>query len=370
MKLSAGPTDRIAELAHGLTHPARSPLHSPPMRRVADAKHGSTASALVLRPIVDYAAACGVDRRSLLADLGIREAALLNPDYRVADAVHARLWAEASAGSRDPIFGLHVAEHTPMGAYGALEYALRFSLTLKEAFFRMARFYRVLCDALATAVVVRGDVALVRRVARPHHAQESECLLAYLALRAREIAGPGFRLREVRFAHAAPADAAPHAALFGCPVHFASPADEIQFAARDLERQAHPVAPGLADVLDRHMLQILSGLPSGDDPVMERVSHAVAATLREQRRPTLRGTAAAIKASPRTLQRWLSERSVTHRDVVDRTRRDMAMHLLEKGAHSVTEIAFLLGFADVGGFARRFKRWTGRKPSSIRPRVA
>jgi AraC-like DNA-binding protein len=36
---------------------------------------------------------------------------------------------------------------------------------------------------------------------------------------------------------------------------------------------------------------------------------------------------------------------------------------------SITEIAFLLGFADVSGFRRLYKRWTGVAPSLGRRRA-
>jgi len=44
--------------------------------------------------------------------------------------------------------------------------------------------------------------------------------------------------------------------------------------------------------------------------------------------------------------------------------------LLEVPGMSITEIAFLLGFSDVSGFTRTFKRWTGRTPALARSRSA
>ena len=40
----------------------------------------------------------------------------------------------------------------------------------------------------------------------------------------------------------------------------------------------------------------------------------------------------------------------------------MARSYLDEGHASVTEIAFLLGFADTSSFSRAFRRWTGLSP--------
>jgi AraC-like DNA-binding protein len=322
-----------------------------------------------LRPILSCAAARGVDTSALLAEVGVPESALEDGDYRILDSVHERVWHEAAARSGDPAFGLHVAESARVGSYDALEYALRSSCTLGDAFHRMSIYYRLLCDGLATVVEVRRDVAFVRRSLQAHGPQAAECFFAFLVLRARELVGGNVAIREIWFAHAAPPDLTSHAAFFRCPVKFGQPSAEIVLDAAELTREVHLTTPGLAAVLDRYMLKVLSELPAGDS-VLERVRRAVATTLGEQRRPSLRSTALALKASPRTVQRWLEEHHTTHRKIVDEARRDLALRLLDKRGPSITEVAFLLGFADVGGFERRFKQWTGKTPSTARAGTA
>jgi AraC-like DNA-binding protein len=56
--------------------------------------------------------------------------------------------------------------------------------------------------------------------------------------------------------------------------------------------------------------------------------------------------------------------------VVESVRRDLAERLLAEGRTSITEIAFMLGFTDVDGFRRMYKRWTGVAPSRGVPRGA
>ena len=66
--------------------------------------------------------------------------------------------------------------------------------------------------------------------------------------------------------------------------------------------------------------------------------------------------------SLRNLQRRLHEERTTYREALNDTRQQMACAYLEEGRTSVTEIAFLLGFADTSSFSRAFTRWTGQSP--------
>jgi AraC-like DNA-binding protein len=50
-------------------------------------------------------------------------------------------------------------------------------------------------------------------------------------------------------------------------------------------------------------------------------------------------------------------------------RRDLARQHLGEAETSITEAAFLLGFADSRAFQRAFRRWYGVSPSEYRRKV-
>ena len=77
-----------------------------------------------------------------------------------------------------------------------------------------------------------------------------------------------------------------------------------------------------------------------------------------------------LHRSTSTLQRQLSAEGLTYRDVLDDTRRELAEAYLRERRHTLAQIAFLLGFADQGNFARAFKRWTGMSPRQFRQSAA
>ncbi|MBB4184154.1 helix-turn-helix transcriptional regulator [Sinorhizobium terangae] len=76
--------------------------------------------------------------------------------------------------------------------------------------------------------------------------------------------------------------------------------------------------------------------------------------------------ARSIGMSARTLQRRLKFCGVDFEDLLDETRRGEAIRLICEGVHSMTDIAFRVGYSDSAHFTRAFKRWTGVAPSRFR----
>jgi AraC-like DNA-binding protein len=66
------------------------------------------------------------------------------------------------------------------------------------------------------------------------------------------------------------------------------------------------------------------------------------------------------------LQRRLKEYGLEFKKLVDDTRRRFASNYLKDRKHTLTEVAFLLGYSDVSAFNRAFKRWTSMTPLEYR----
>ena len=67
-----------------------------------------------------------------------------------------------------------------------------------------------------------------------------------------------------------------------------------------------------------------------------------------------------------TLQRRLQEEGSSFQQLLDDTRRDLAVQHLAQPDLAPLEIAYLLGFADPSNFYRAFKRWFGVTPGEYR----
>lgn len=104
-----------------------------------------------------------------------------------------------------------------------------------------------------------------------------------------------------------------------------------------------------ATMSDRVKAVLLEGLPCGQYAVED--------------------VARSLAMSKRTLQRQLGEESATFKDILNATRRQLALHYLHKPNIAQGEIAFLLGFQDVNSFIRAFKEWQGVTPGAYRHEI-
>jgi AraC-like DNA-binding protein len=73
-----------------------------------------------------------------------------------------------------------------------------------------------------------------------------------------------------------------------------------------------------------------------------------------------------LGVSSRTLQRKLRAHGTSHRDLLDRVRRQRALALLLSTASPLRVVARETGFAEPGAFCRAFRRWTGMSPGTYR----
>ncbi|MEO0498837.1 MAG: helix-turn-helix domain-containing protein [Pseudomonadota bacterium] len=102
-------------------------------------------------------------------------------------------------------------------------------------------------------------------------------------------------------------------------------------------------------------------MTSAREMVFQRLMHRLTGGV-----PRFATVADTLAVSSRTLSRRLADEGTTYRQVVDEARAAMAAALLDDPHLSLTEVAYLLGYADPSSFTHAHKRWTGEPPQSRR----
>jgi AraC-like DNA-binding protein len=82
--------------------------------------------------------------------------------------------------------------------------------------------------------------------------------------------------------------------------------------------------------------------------------------------PDIKTAASAAGMSLRSFQRRLADEKLSYSKLVEQTRFDLAVSMLQDPAIRLLDIAVELGYCDAAKFTHSFKRWTGITPSEFR----
>jgi AraC-like DNA-binding protein len=318
--------------------------------------------------LVEAIEAAGQDPAKVLDPLGLDRRVLSDPHGFIPAADFARALEEAARATGDECFGLHFGQNYHPKNLGPLAYVVLNSPTMGVAFENVARYLRVHNTAAEVSFVVGQQWDYLRHLLsglpvegrRQHNEFSAAVGLGLIRL----MAGSGWTPVEVEFEHAAPAQASEHSRVFGAPVSFGRTTNgfviEHEFSGRQIPAADERLYPIIREYLDR----VLEELPR-EDGLLASVRRGIMESLRQEE-PTLTRVAQRIAVGPRTLQRGLKEQGVDFKGLVDDTRRRFSLRYLQDSKHTLTEVAYLLGYSEVSAFNRAFKRWTGSTPAEYR----
>ena len=225
---------------------------------------GVSVSLRSVRPVLMYVKARGHDVNALLQREGVDPSLLGDPEARLPHSAAIRLWQAAGELTNDTNLGLHAAAAIQQGQFGALEYALRTSANLGEAFARLCRYHRLLHDAAEVALELHRDHAILsHRLPLPGGAPRpvSEFILAAWLLTSRQATGVDLVPLEVRFPHAAPVDTSEHSSVFGCPLKFGRSPSELVLSRKLVDLPLLKAAPVLQAIVEGQVVALLAKLP-------------------------------------------------------------------------------------------------------------
>jgi AraC-like DNA-binding protein len=231
-----------------------------------------------------------------------------------------------------------------------------------------ARYLKVHNQSAATSLDIEGQWAYIRHRVTESGVdsvrQHNEYGMAVVLNTVRLMVGSEWGPQEVQFAHQSPAETTEHHRIFGAPVLFGRASNALVVEREFIERQVPAADPRLCQILQRYLEHVLPDMPR-EDEVVSSVRKAIAETMHEGD-PTIARVAKKLALSPRTLERRLKERGTRFKKLMDDTRRRFAIDYLKDGDHTLTQIAFLLGYSEASSFNHAFKRWIGSNPLKYR----
>ena len=316
--------------------------------------------------------AAGQDADAVLHSVGLDRAAVADRHAFFPSAAFTLALEEAARVTGDDCFGLHFGERYNPKDFGALVYVVLNSPTIGAALENIARYLRIYNEAAIVSFVPRDRHAYLhyglRGVPLQRRRQHEEYALTVGIGIIRMMAGSDWRPVEVQFEHETPARTNEHARVFGAPVLFGCDGNVIVIEREFCDRQVPAADRRLYPILEDYLQRQLENRPTENRFVLS-VRTAIGNAMKDGE-PKVTDVAAAIGVSVRTLQRRLGESGVDYRALVDDIRQDLALRYLKDRRHTLSDVAYLLGYSEISAFSRAFRRWTGSTPSDYRRRNA
>lgn len=309
----------------------------------------------------------GGDPDSIFGTAGIAPETIGKPTENLGLANYCALFEEAARQTHADNIGLWFGQQFQPSDLGMLGYVAVHSATLEAALQNFTELFPY-HQSVTTMRVVKGqdlmrleyridDGGIVRR------RQDAELSLGMFVNIFRHCHGASWAPQEVHFEHPKPEGWAEHEKAFDAPVYFGQQTNALLFRAEELDRPM-PSA-------DLRLLQILraclTGLGSGPTQVtlVSRIKSLLRGKLPEGY-PSLEQVADDLNLPIWTVQRRLADEGLSYKDLVEETRRELAMLYLEQRHVQLSELAFMLGYSELSAFSRAFRRWTGMSPKAWR----
>lgn len=274
------------------------------------------------------------------------------------------------AETASPWFTLELGCTLSPASHGALGLAVLASADLREALSTLVRYIRTRTPLVRVETHTRDGVVHVRvsdavvlgDVQRLVH----ELVLGTVITALRALTGDRFRASEIRVAWPEPPLAVPYERfLVVKKVVFDAPQTEIRFDAHQLDLGvllADRTAARLAIEKLEGELRELEGRMDLRDRVRERLLKDRGAM------PDCERVARDLHTTERTLRRHLAALGTSFHEIVQTTRKELAIHYLKDTELPVGEIAERLGYSDPSNFGAAFRAWTGSSPRAYRKR--
>jgi AraC-like DNA-binding protein len=321
-------------------------------------------SRLVARQLQDH----GIPELAVLRRAGLWDGWLRQDKILATTEELFGFWRAVEEVSGDPTVGLRLGPNLSIDGGTPQTIAALHSESFLDAIQRIARYKKLTCPE-EIRLTRAGDECAVEFLfllgARAEPPILVDLCLAWILDIGQR--GSGVRFYPLRVELTRPPD---HREVleehFRCRVKFGAVRNALVFRSSDLSRPFITHNPELMALITPQMDAELAATQSRRN-VIDEVKTAIKRLL-TGRRPTLKDVARALGLSTRTLQRQLTGLRVTFQQLLQEARQELGHHYLTDKSLELTEVAYLLGFADANSFFRAFQRGEGVSPHRWRCR--
>jgi len=287
-------------------------------------------------------------------------------DFRLPITNYQSLWKFALDYSHNPALAIKLAQKSYNDEMGLVAHIFFNSPTMQSGLKHYQRYYSLVNEAMHIEIKTDARFAYINYICTYDEAYcsaDMEHTLALSIVRVKQNISNLLALEAVHFQHKKPVDLNPYTELFNCKIYFEKDCCALIMKKEYLDYKLPRRSSYLYKLLTRHIESLLKKLRRNSD-FSTKVKNIIN---RQLSKDCLDAEHIAKKLfmSRNTLYRKLKQEGSSFHDLVDQVREKKAYYYLDQNKHSLSEIAFLLGFSELSAFSRAFKRWTGKSPGNF-----
>lgn len=313
-----------------------------------------------------------IDIAAALKECDISQDVMADQESRIAAEKLTQLIHYCNSNLDRHDFSILIAEQFHPGMFHALGYAMMSSNTLQDALQRIAHYKRVVSNTCKLVNYEEDDqfvfemqIITYETTNRPVLSLVTvETFLATIIRFSRELVTLDFSPIKVCFTYVKPDhDISYLEDFFNCEIEFSSDKTAIYF---DLEQTQEKLMCGNPLITQSHEKMLDEFMARVDKNDLTHVIKNKIFELLPLGAPSQTDIADYLGMSLRNLQRKLHDQGTSYKEILENTRKKLAMDYIVQQHLSLSEIGYLVGFSSVGNFNRAFKRWTNQTPGDYR----
>ena len=319
--------------------------------------------------LADHFESTGRNVAALLQEAGFKNGVPGTKATKVPFGNIAALFELAADRCDDDLLGFHVGQKVDVRDAGLVAYVGINAPTVRDFVRNIAAYARVYSDA------VEYDLSLFEdggQMTWYYHLPPSiprrqyvECAAVICVSALRQITKAPIWCDSVSFIHPRNAHIEEIERFFGCGASFGRRSNTISFKIADLDCPIVDADEKLLRLLKEIATEALNSAGTNRPELQEEVEKAILARL-SSGDVGANSIAMDLGMSVRTLSRRLAEIDLSYSFLLVNLREALATRYIQDSDLSLTQIAFLLGYADSSSFSTAYRSWTGRPPSDVR----
>jgi AraC-like DNA-binding protein len=312
----------------------------------------------------------GIEVAPLLEQAGLTQEEIKDRNARIGVINQIKFVGLVATALGDELLGFHLVDNFDPREIGLLYYVAASADTLGVALDRVERYIKIQNDGVRFEVLKQKSIHLrlhYTGISRYTDVHQIGSMVTLMIRIGRRLTGSTLKPTVVRIIHHIHRGKLELEKFLDAKVEDGARFDEIELPAESLDLPIVSADRHLHDLCVQSAEEALARRRAKESSLKVKVENAIAALLPHgQARHDL--VAAELGMSQRTLTRRLTAEGSSFAELLKEVREALAKRYIADGALPISQIAWLLGYAEVSAFTRAFRRWTGIVPTAARAR--